>query len=139
MGNFRLVSIIALALLLGACSGIPSLSFPGVYRIDIPQGNIVSQEKVDQLRPGLNKRQVTFLLGTPLVRDTFDQDQWVYLYSYQPGGGERVQEQITIFFEDGLLTHFEGDFEQTPENGQFGQSNSTTDESAELSAVTQTQ
>ena len=97
-------------------------AFPGVYRIDIPQGNVITQEMVDQLRPGLTKRQVTFILGTPLIRDTFDQDRWDYLYSYQPGGGERVQERITVFFdENGELTHFEGDFEQTPENLQFPQ------------------
>jgi outer membrane protein assembly factor BamE len=106
----------ACALLLGGCA------FPGVYRIDIPQGNVITQEMVDQLRPGLTKRQVTFILGTPLIRDTFDQDRWDYLYSYQPGGGERVQERITVFFDDnGELTHFEGDFEQTPENLQFPQ------------------
>ena len=84
MKKMRLFIIYSVVMLVSACSGIPSLSFPGVYRIDIPQGNIVDQEKVDQLRPGLSKRQVTFLLGTPLVRDTFDQDLWVYLYSYQP-------------------------------------------------------
>jgi outer membrane protein assembly factor BamE len=107
---------------LSACNSVTSFAFPGVYRIDIPQGNIITQEMVDQLRPGLTKRQVTFILGTPLIRDTFDQDRWDYLYSYQPGGGERVQERLTVFFSDeGELTHFEGDFEQTPENMQFPQ------------------
>lgn len=107
-------AVLACTLLLAGCA------FPGVYRIDIPQGNIITQEMIDQLRPGLTKRQVTFILGTPLIRDTFDQDRWDYLYSYQPGGGERVQERITVFFdENGELTHFEGDFEQTPENLQF--------------------
>jgi outer membrane protein assembly factor BamE len=112
----KTVSALACVLLLAGCA------FPGVYRIDIPQGNVITQEMVDQLRPGLTKRQVTFILGTPLIRDTFDQDRWDYLYSYQPGGGERVQERITVFFDDnGELTHFEGDFEQTPENLQFPQ------------------
>lgn len=109
-----------LILSLTACSG--PLRFPGVYRLNIPQGNIISQEQVDQLRPGLTKRQVNFIMGTPLIQDTFDQNRWDYVYSFQPGGGERVQERITIFFDDaGLMTHFEGDFEQTPENDQFGQ------------------
>jgi outer membrane protein assembly factor BamE len=108
--------IVLVALLTTGCA------FPGVYRIDIPQGNIITQEMVDQLRPGLTKRQVTFILGTPLIRDTFDQDRWDYLYSYQPGGGERAQERLAVFFdENGELTHFEGDFEQTPENLQFPQ------------------
>lgn len=96
-----------------------SFAFPGVYRLNIPQGNIITQEMVDQLRPGLSKRQVNFILGTPLVKDTFDQDRWDYLYSFQPGGGERVQERLTVFFENDQLTHFVGDFEQTPENEQF--------------------
>lgn len=110
----RCATLLACVMLIAGCA------FPGVYRIDIPQGNIITQEMVDQLRPGLTKRQVTFILGTPLIRDTFDQDRWDYLYSYQPGGGERVQERITVFFDaNGELTHFEGDFEQTPENMQF--------------------
>jgi outer membrane protein assembly factor BamE len=58
-------------------------------------------------------------MGTPLIRDTFDQDRWDYVYSFQPGGGERAQERLTIYFADGALTHFEGDFQQTPENNQF--------------------
>ncbi|MDT8398477.1 MAG: outer membrane protein assembly factor BamE [Pseudomonadales bacterium] len=112
---------ILLLVTLTACSRLPSLSFPGVYRIDIPQGNLITQEMVDQLRPGLSKRQVNFILGTALVRDTFDQDRWDYVYSFQRGGGERVQERLTVFFENNELTHFEGDFQQTPENEQFGQ------------------
>ena len=114
----KLLIILTLAALAG-CSGLPTLSFPGVYRIDIPQGNIITQAMVDQLRPGLTKRQVNFILGTPLVRDTFNQNRWDYLYSFQPGGGERVQEVLSVFFENDRLTHFEGDFKQTPENAQF--------------------
>ena len=105
--------VICASLVLGGCA------FPGVYRINIPQGNIITQEMIDQLRPGLTKRQVTFILGTPLIRDTFDQDRWDYLYSYQPGGGERVQEKLTVYFENDQLVRMEGDFQQTPENLQF--------------------
>lgn len=111
--------IASLCVLLTACGSVTSFSFPGVYRIDIPQGNLLTQEMIDQLRPGLTKRQVTFILGTPLLRDTFDQDRWDYLYSFQPGGGERVQERLTVYFENDQLTRLEGDFEQTPENAQF--------------------
>jgi outer membrane protein assembly factor BamE len=108
-------------LLISGCGNVSSFRFPGVYRIDIPQGNIITQDMVDQLRPGLNKRQVNFILGTPLIRDTFDQDRWDYLYSYQPGGGERLQERLVVFFEDGALVRFEGDFTQSPGKEQFGQ------------------
>ncbi len=109
----KILVLICAVLALSACS------FPGVYRIDIPQGNIITQEMVDQLRPGLTKRQVNFIMGTPLIRDTFDQDRWDYVYSFQPGGGERAQERLTVFFENGELTRFVGDFTQTPENNQF--------------------
>ncbi len=119
---FVLPGLVCATLLLAACNPVTSFSFPGVYRIAISQGNVITQEMVDQLRPGLTKRQVTFILGTPLIRDTFDQDRWDYLYSYQPGGGERAQERLTVFFdENGELVRFEGDFEQTPENLQFPQ------------------
>lgn len=127
MRNF--ISIL-IAMILVGCS-IPTLRFPGVYRLDISQGNIITQEMVDQLRPGLNKRQVNFILGTPIVRDTFNQDRWDYLYSFQPGGGERVQEILSVFFENNQLTHFEGDFEQSPENVQFEQ------ETSDVSSVSQ--
>ena len=62
----KILVLICAVLVLSSCS------FPGVYRIDIPQGNIITQEMVDQLRPGLTKRQVNFIMGTPLIRDTFD-------------------------------------------------------------------
>lgn len=114
------------ALLLGGCGNVSSFRFPGVYRIDIPQGNIITQDMIDQLRPGLTKRQVNFILGTPLIRDTFDQDRWDYVYSYQPGGGERLQERLAVFFEDGALVRFEGDFTQSPGKEQFGQTTPAT-------------
>jgi outer membrane protein assembly factor BamE len=117
----RVVALFCSMLALAGCGNVSSFRFPGVYRIDIPQGNIITQEMVDQLRPGLTKRQVNFILGTPLIRDTFDQDRWDYVYSYQPGGGERVQERIVVFFDENGLVRFDGDFTQSPGKEQFGQ------------------
>jgi len=122
----RMAALMFGIVLLAGCSNVSSFRFPGVYRIDIPQGNIITQEMVDQLRPGLTKRQVNFILGTPLIRDTFDQDRWDYVYSYQPGGGERVQERLVVFFEDGALVSFDGDFTQSPGKEQFGQAQQAT-------------
>ncbi len=98
------------ALLLTACNNVGSLDFPGVYKIGIPQGNIITQDMVDQLRPGMTKRQVIFVMGTPLVRDPYHQDRWDYIYSYQPGGGVRGQEKITVHFVNDELVSFSGDF-----------------------------
>lgn len=132
------VTALMFALLLSSCGTVTSFAFPGVYRLNIPQGNVITQEMVDQLRPGLTKRQVNFILGTPLIKDTFDQDRWDYIYSFQPGGGERVQERLTLFFENGQLTHFTGDFQQTPENEQFGNSADDSQSNAsDISSVAQ--
>ena len=91
------------------------MDFPGVYKISIPQGNIITQEMVDQLRPGMTKRQVIFVMGTPLVRDPYHQNRWDYVYNFQPGGGERGQERLSVLFENDQLVSLSGDFEPTPE------------------------
>ncbi|MCR6651962.1 MAG: outer membrane protein assembly factor BamE [Cellvibrionaceae bacterium] len=67
--KFVFVLVLAtLGLLLNACS---YLKFPGVYRIAVQQGNIIDQKKVDQLKVGMNKRQVQFVMGSPLLTDAF--------------------------------------------------------------------
>jgi outer membrane protein assembly factor BamE len=83
---------------------------PWVYRLDIHQGNVVSQEMVDQLRPGMTKRQVAFIMGTPLLGDPFHDDRWDYVYSNQPGGEPRVQKSISLVFKGDELAELQGDF-----------------------------
>jgi outer membrane protein assembly factor BamE len=83
---------------------------PFVYKLDIHQGNVASQEMVDQLRPGMTKRQVAFIMGTPLLADPFHDDRWDYLYSNQPGGEPRVQRNVTLVFKEDELTGLQGDF-----------------------------
>ena len=104
-----ILGLMPLAVLI-SCNNIGSMDFPGVYKIGIPQGNIITQEMVNQLRPGMTKRQVNFVMGTPLVRDPYHQDRWDYVYSYQPGGGARGQERLSVFFIDDQLVNFTGDF-----------------------------
>lgn len=96
-----------LGLLLTGCS-LEWLPF--VYRLDIHQGNVVSQEMVDQLRPGMTKRQVAFIMGTPLLKDPFHDERWDYLYSNQPGGEPRVQKTVTLVFANDELSGLQGDF-----------------------------
>ncbi|MCY1283333.1 Outer membrane protein assembly factor BamE [compost metagenome] len=86
-------------------------SFPGVYKIDIQQGNVVTQDMIDQLKPGMTRRQVRFIMGNPLITDTFHANRWDYLYSIEPGGGQRQQERMSIYFSDSdQLTALSGDF-----------------------------
>lgn len=107
--------LLGLMSLLLACNSVGSMDFPGVYKISIPQGNIITQEMIDQLRPGMTKRQVIFVMGTPLIRDPFHQDRWDYVYNFQPGGGVRGQERVSVFFENDALVNFTGDFVPTGE------------------------
>ncbi|RYU58156.1 outer membrane protein assembly factor BamE [Methylolobus aquaticus] len=83
---------------------------PLVNRPDINQGNIVSQEMVNQLRPGMNRRQVTYLLGSPLLTDPLHDNRWDYIYSTEPNGGKREERRITLVFERDQLIQLEGDF-----------------------------
>ena len=108
-----------LALLLAtgttACSSIdlPELRFPGVYRATIQQGNVVTQEMIDRLRPGMTRRQVRFVLGEPVLANAFRADRWDYLYTIQIGARERQQQRHTVYFDEDALTYFEGDFVPT--------------------------
>ena len=95
---------------LAACSGAPVItSVLPPYRIDVRQGNFVTQEMVAQLKPGLSREQVRFILGSPLVADMFHGDRWDSVYSYKQGYGEAQQRTLTVFFQDNKLTRVAGD------------------------------
>lgn len=89
---------------------------PNVHKFDIQQGNVITQDMIDQLRPGMTKSQVRFVMGTPLVSDTFNEDRWDYYYSLSPSNGEEVRERMAIFFENDQLVGFRGDFIPTTVN-----------------------
>ena len=84
--------------------------FPGVYKIDVPQGNVVTQEAVDKLKPGMTKEQVAFVLGTPMLQDTFNADRWDYLYTLQEGKGEYIRKEFSVYFDQGILSGIRGDY-----------------------------
>ena len=92
---------------------LPSLpkpsKIPFVHRIDVQQGNVIDQAMVAQLRKGMDKKKVGFIMGTPIIADTFHADRWDYVYTFQPGGGQVERRQITAIFVDGNLDHLEGD------------------------------
>ena len=99
---------LALCLLIASC-GVPRV--PGVtpYKPEIQQGNYVSQEMVAQLKPGMTREQVRFLLGTPLLTDIFHADRWDYVYWRETPNGKRESRKLALFFSDGKLARMEGD------------------------------
>lgn len=96
------------ALLLSLVAGCSSVNV-GPHRIDVQQGNALDQENVARLKPGLNRSQVRFLLGTPLVVDPFRTDRWDYVYVFYKAGKLAEQKRITLFFDGDTLARIEGD------------------------------
>jgi outer membrane protein assembly factor BamE len=86
-------------LFLTACSGL----LPSTYRIDIPQGNLITEEKVQAVKVGMNRRQVQNILGSPLLVDTFNQNRWDYFYSVNTSKGTTIKHHITIVFTNDVV------------------------------------
>ena len=84
-------------------------TFLGPYRPDVHQGNIITQEMVDQLRQGMTREQVRFMLGTPLLTDEFHKDRWDYPYYLNPRTGPVQSRRLTVFFKDNRLERFVSD------------------------------
>ncbi|MDP4652271.1 MAG: outer membrane protein assembly factor BamE [Haliea sp.] len=99
-----------LALALASLTACGNFGFPGVYRIDIEQGNIVTQDMIDQLKPGMSQRQVRFILGTPLVEDSFNADRWDYPYLLRNGSDLIRQASVSVHFEGDNLNTVTGDY-----------------------------
>ena len=107
---FRVFAII-LALSLSACSS-------WVYRIDIPQGNYLEQKDIDKLQIAMTKEQVKFILGSPVVVDTFNKDTWYYVYDMKRGmskRGDDIRKELILTFVDGKLSTMKGDFKKPEE------------------------
>ena len=102
--------VMAVAGIGGGCEmpALPELpGFPGIYRIDIQQGNVVDKEMVDRIEIGMERRKVRFILGTPLLVDPFNQDRWDYVYSLRRGSGEEVGQRVSVYFVDDRLARIE--------------------------------
>lgn len=87
----RLVLLAAAAAALAGC----------VYRIDIQQGNLLEPEAIDQVEVGMTRSQVQFLLGTPMVSDTFHRDRWDYAYYFRQGRSRDVERRWLVVYFDG--------------------------------------
>lgn len=105
----RFAGIVLSISVISACSTVPRVVHE--YKIDIQQGNVLTQEMVAQLKPGLTKDQVRFVLGTPILMDMFHASRWDYVYRYQKGStGEVEMRKFSTFFDaDGKLVRVAGD------------------------------
>jgi len=89
---------------------MPATTRPfSVYKIDVNQGNYLSQDMVDKLKVGMTRSQVRTLLGTPLVTSAFRDSRWDYVYEFAKQGKVREHRQFTVYFVDDKLARWEGD------------------------------
>ena len=109
----RLAAALSLAVFLGGC-GIPTMLGIAPYKIEVQQGNFLSQDMVSQLKEGMSKEQVRQILGTPLLTDIFHGERWDYIYSRQAVDGKREKRRLAVFFEDGKLARIDGDAAALP-------------------------
>jgi outer membrane protein assembly factor BamE len=114
----KITLLSALSLLLLSCSksyvpGIPKLSdindLKFVHKIDIQQGNVVTQNMLAQLEVGMNKEKVQFIMGTPIIMDTFNSHRWDYIFTYDRKREFLSKRTITLYFEGDSLSVIKGD------------------------------
>ncbi len=85
-----------------------------IYKQDIQQGNVLDQEQVDMLVPGMTRRQIALILGTPAVSDPFHRQRWDYVSAYKEGGSDvELRRHLSLYFEGNELARIEGDLKPT--------------------------
>ena len=100
----RNYAVAALILLQGACSLLPE-----PHKLDIEQGNAVSQEEFESLYTGMSQTEVLEAVGAPMLKNPFHADRWDYVYRLTPGKGRERHSQFTLYFRGGILVKIDGD------------------------------
>jgi outer membrane protein assembly factor BamE len=110
---FRPLAGLVLGLTVAVSGGCISM-----YRMDIAQGNYVSQAQVEQLKPDMTREQVRFVMGTPLLVDPFRPDRWEYVFSFQQANAkERVLRSVTVLFVQDRVSKVEATALPTKDDG----------------------
>ena len=114
MYQTRLLAL-SLPLLLSACANSSLPSFMQPYQMDVNQGNILEADKLSQLKLGMSKEQVRFLLGTPMLDDMFHSNRWDYIEYRKPGKQAAEERKFALFFDaNGKLERSEPPLEDLP-------------------------
>jgi outer membrane protein assembly factor BamE len=87
------------------------------YRVEVVQGNFVSKEQVEAIKPGMSRQQVRDILGTPLVTSIFHAERWDYVFTLKRQGVPPQERKLAVFFRSNVLDHFEGD--EMPSEAEF--------------------
>jgi outer membrane protein assembly factor BamE len=100
------------ALVISGCS-LKRPRLPRVHKLTVQQGNVITQEMIDRLKPGMTRSQVSFIMGEPVVRNSFNDDRWDYIYTIEVPGVFSNTQTVSLFFVDDLLAYFTGDLVPT--------------------------
>jgi outer membrane protein assembly factor BamE len=101
-----LISILCCAtLILSACD---------LYRLEVQQGNVITKDMVDNLKIGMDKSQVQFVMGSPLLEDPFHENRWDYVYSDKPPGKKTKMSRVTIFFKNNKVVSIDKHLNELP-------------------------
>ena len=110
----KYIYVAFMAFSVGGCSlsqlKLPELKIPRVYKLSVQQGNVITQEMVDRLKPGMTRNQVEFVMGKPVLGDPFNDDQWVYIYTLEVPDYFNQVFKMVLAFEDDTLATISGDY-----------------------------
>ena len=110
----KYIYVAFLAFSVGGCSlsqlKLPELKIPRVYKLSVQQGNVITQEMVDRLKPGMTRNQVEFVMGKPVLSDPFNDDQWVYVYSLEVPDYFTQTFKMVLAFDGDTLATITGDY-----------------------------
>ena len=125
MSRRLFVLLLASAVLAAGCAmpkmpKMPKFKIPRVHKITVQQGNVITQEMVDQLKPGMTREQVAFIMGEPVVRNIFNQDRWDYIYTIRVPGRFETEQRFTVFFQNDTLSSLAGDLAPSDATGEGG-------------------
>ena len=127
----KYIYVAFMAFSVGGCSlsqlKLPELKIPRVYKLSVQQGNVITQEMVDRLKPGMTRNQVEFVMGKPVLGDPFNDDQWVYIYTLEVPDYFNQVFKMVLAFEDDTLATISGDY--IPQEAD-AESDAAADESA---------
>jgi len=103
--NLKVITLLLSVLLLSSCS------IPRIFQVVVSQGNLVDQEMLDKLEIGMTESQVKFVMGTPLISDTFYPNRWDYFTSVTQGENTYTNQKITLYFKDNKLVSWKGEID----------------------------
>ena len=110
----KYIYVAFMAFSVGGCSlsqlKLPELKIPRVYKLSVQQGNVITQEMVNRLKPGMTRNQVEFVMGKPVLGDPFNDDQWVYIYTLEVPDYFNQVFKMVLAFEDDTLATISGDY-----------------------------